>query len=86
MGNVPRQSVRLECTAHQAFEMFTHNDLLVDWFSPLADVEPWVSGKYELFWNPDDKQNDSTIGCKVTAIAQDKLLAFEWKGPSSSIS
>ncbi len=81
MSNVLHNSVRLECTAQRAFEMFTDNELLESWFPPLADVEPWVGGKYELFWNPDDKENDSTIGCKVTAIAPDKLLAFDWKGP-----
>jgi len=44
-------------------------------------VEPKAGGKYELFWNPDDRQYDSTIGCRITAIEPGKLLAFEWKGP-----
>lgn len=47
----------------------------------MADVEPKVGGKYELFWNPEDKENDSTIECKVLALHLNKFLSFEWKGP-----
>jgi len=61
--------------------MFTTNNNLESWLTELADVEPKISGKYELFWDPSDKENNSTIGCKVTAIEQDKYITFEWKGP-----
>jgi len=67
--------------------MFTVNRLLESWLiTPFsegghADVEPAPGGKYELFWDPRDKENNSTIGCKVTAIQPDELLAFDWKGP-----
>jgi len=71
----------LRCNANLAFEMFTKNDYLQKWLTINADVEPRVGGKYELFWNPEDKESDSTIGCKITAIEPGKFLAFEWKGP-----
>jgi uncharacterized protein YndB with AHSA1/START domain len=61
--------------------MFTDNVLLASWFPVEADVEPVVGGKYELFWDPADRENNSTIGCKVTAVEPGKLIAFEWKGP-----
>jgi len=61
--------------------MFTINKVLKSWLTKLADVEPVVGGKYELFWDPEDKENNSTIGCKITALEQDRLLAFDWKGP-----
>lgn len=72
----------LDCPAQTAFAMFTENQHLQGWLTALADVEPQVGGKYELFWNPGDKENDSTIGCKVTALQPGKLLCFEWKGTS----
>ncbi len=81
MDKVLHHSVRLRCDAHRAFEMFTVDALLEAWFPIKAIVEPFVGGKYELFWDPEDRENNSTIGCKVTAIEQDKLIAFEWKGP-----
>jgi uncharacterized protein YndB with AHSA1/START domain len=61
--------------------MFTDNELLASWFPVEADVDPVLGGKYELFWDPDDKENNSTKGCKVTAVEPGKMLAFEWKGP-----
>ena len=82
MDKIIRHSLRLQCDAHQAFEMFTVNELLQSWLAPLAEIEPVVGGKYELFWDPTDKENDSTIGCKVTAIEPGKYLSFEWKGPT----
>jgi uncharacterized protein YndB with AHSA1/START domain len=61
--------------------MFTANKNLEKWLTQSADVEPKMGGKYELFWNPEDKENDSTIGCKILAFHQNKLISFEWKGP-----
>ncbi len=82
MNKIITQSARLHCNIHRAFEMFTDNASLQAWFTSLADVEPVVGGKYELFWNPNDRENQSTLGCKITAIEPSKFLSFEWKGPS----
>jgi len=78
----------LRCDPHKAYEMFTVNKLLESWLiTPFsegghAEIEPVLGGKYELFWEPMDRENNSTIGCKVTVIQLDKILAFDWKGPS----
>ncbi|MDO8124985.1 MAG: SRPBCC domain-containing protein [Candidatus Hermodarchaeota archaeon] len=82
MDKVIHCSTRVKCDTQQAFEMFTDNDLLPTWLPNLAEIEPRVGGKYELFWNPNDKKSNSTIGCKVTAIEPNRLIAFEWKGPT----
>ena len=74
-------STRVKCPPEQAFKMFTDNKLLPSWLSNLAEIEAQVGGKYELFWDPNDREINSTLGCRVTAIAPNKLLAFEWKGP-----
>jgi uncharacterized protein YndB with AHSA1/START domain len=76
-----QQSVFLPCPPAAAFQMFTENRHLQNWLTQEADVEPVAGGKYELYWAPADKANDSTIGCKVLAIEPNKLLSFEWKGP-----
>jgi uncharacterized protein YndB with AHSA1/START domain len=81
MDRVIYLSVLLKCDAKKAFEMFTVNRHLEKWLTKLASVDPMVGGKYELFWDPEDKKNDSTIGCKVLAVDPDKFLVFEWKGP-----
>lgn len=81
MNKIIFQTVQLPCNANQAFEWFTKNSLLESWLTTVADVDPVVGGKFELFWNPDDRAIDSTLGCIITAIEPGQLLAFEWKGP-----
>ena len=81
MDKIIYQSIILKYSPRRAFEQFTANKNLERWLTQVADVEPKVGGKYELFWNPDDKENDSTIGCKVLVISKDRVLCFEWKGP-----
>lgn len=73
--------VRLHCVAHRAFEMFTAGELLQSWLAPVAEVEAAVGGKYELFWEPNNRENNSTSGCRITALEADQFLSFEWKGP-----
>lgn len=82
MERIIHQRAELNCDPHRAFEMFTNTELVQSWLAPTAEIEPVVGGKYELFWQPDDRENNSTIGCKVTAIEPDKFLCFEWKGPT----
>lgn len=65
----------------RAFEYFTSSELLQVWLTFEADVEPEVGGRYELFWDPSDRENNSTIGCRITALAQDQLLSFQWRSP-----
>jgi uncharacterized protein YndB with AHSA1/START domain len=81
MDKIIHLSVHLRCTPHQAFEMFTNNRLLGSWLVPLAETEPVLVGRYELFWEPNDRENNSTIGCRITAIEPDQFLAFDWRSP-----
>ncbi len=68
-------------TKDKAFEMFTTNKNLENWLTAKANAEAKIGGKYELFWEPDDPENNSTIGCKILAIDSPNFLNFEWKGP-----
>lgn len=81
MDKIINQKVSLKCTPTEAFQLFTQNKYLESWLTAAADVEPTVGGKYELFWKPDDRENDSTIGCKVLAVQDGSFINFEWKGP-----
>ena len=65
----------------RAFEYFIRVDLLTEWLTAAAEVEPKIGGKYELFWEPADRENNSTIGCRITAMRADHILAFQWRSP-----
>lgn len=82
MNKVLHVSVLLNCDIQHAFRMFTENKLLQSWLTEIADVEPRPGGKYELFWDRNDRESNSTIGCRITAIEEYKFLGFEWKGPA----
>lgn len=81
MDKIIVQTARLHCSAERAFAMFTENEQIQTWLTRIAEVDPVIGGRYELFWDPDDPEQNSTLGCRVTAIEPDMLLAFEWKGP-----
>ena len=81
MDKIIYHSISLKSDPQKAFEMFTVNKHLERWLTQVAEVEPRVGGKYELFWNPEDRENDSTIGCKLLALRPNRFLSFEWKGP-----
>ncbi len=74
-------SSKLSCNARRAFEMFTVNTQLEAWLTEVAEVELQVGGRYELFWEPEDRENNSTIGCHITAFEADQFLSFEWRSP-----
>ena len=63
------------------FRLFTDPDGLQSWLCEKANVEARLDGAYELFWEPSDPENDSTIGCRITAFESDRLLAFQWRSP-----
>jgi uncharacterized protein YndB with AHSA1/START domain len=74
-------TAQVRCDVHRAFEMFTANERVQSWLAPSAKVEAEEGGRYELFWDLEDREHDGTIGCRVTAIKKDRFLSFEWKGP-----
>jgi uncharacterized protein YndB with AHSA1/START domain len=81
MDAIIHTSARLPCTAHQAFRMFTESNLLAAWLADSADVEPKVGGRYHVFWAQTPMPNHGTLGCHITVLEPDRLLAFEWRGP-----
>jgi uncharacterized protein YndB with AHSA1/START domain len=80
-GQVFTVSARLPVSQSTAFRLFTEKNFLENWLTSLADVEPRLGGKYELFWDPGNPEDNSTYGCRITAFGQNRLLAFDWKGP-----
>jgi len=81
MDKIILQTASLNCSVEKSFEMFTQNQMLESWLTTKADVEPKIGGKYELFWEPEDPENNSTISCKILALDKPNYLNFEWTGP-----
>lgn len=80
MDRILHEAALLACGPSHAFACFTEPARLSTWLADDADVEPVAGGKYELFWDLEDRAHDSTLGCKITVLVPDTLLAFEWRG------
>lgn len=74
-------SAHVPVEPEEAFRYFTEDHLLERWLTAEADVEPRVGGPYQLYWEPGTPEDNSTIGCRVTAVAPGQLLAFQWRSP-----
>jgi len=81
MENIILITIELDCEVQKAFNMFTVNESLENWLTQKADVDPKLGGKYELFWDPTNKEINNTIGCKITGIEKSSFISFDWKGP-----
>jgi uncharacterized protein YndB with AHSA1/START domain len=81
MQRVIHHRASLACPPEEAYKYFTRNGKLEAWLTVRAEVEAVVGGKYELFWVPEEPEHNATKGCRVTALVQNRLLGFEWKGP-----
>lgn len=83
LDHVIHTSAVLKCSPAEAFRHFTDSALLATWLADRADVDPKIGGKYEIFWNsPPAPPNRGTSGCKISLLVAEKLLAFDWIGPT----
>ena len=63
----------------EAFLWFTDREKLVKWLCLDAIVEKATMGKYELFWNLEDRKVDSTLGCQLLSYDPPYQIATNWK-------
>jgi uncharacterized protein YndB with AHSA1/START domain len=76
-------NAKLSVSPSVAFSFFTEEKKLNSWLTAESKVEKRVGGKYELFWDPTRPEENSTLGCRISAYTLNELLAFEWKGPAA---
>jgi uncharacterized protein YndB with AHSA1/START domain len=73
--------LELPIASESAYRLWTESKLLEKWLTTVANVDPKLNGPYELFWDPTNRHENSTLGCKVTSFVPSKILGFEWRGP-----
>jgi hypothetical protein len=60
-----------------AFDYSGRDDLLMKILTNHADVEAKVGGRFGLARDPENKPRGSALGCSISTLAADQLLAFE---------
>lgn len=83
MSQVILKQFDLPLSGNEAFKYFIEEDKLTSWLCYQAVTDPYVDGRYELFWEPDHDHQNSTEGCRITAFEKPYLISFDWKGPRS---
>jgi len=72
---------RIKAPLDRVWLAWTESERVSRWFSPEANIEARVGGPFELFFDPEDHNHMSTIGCVVTSLSEKEGLSFDWKGP-----
>jgi uncharacterized protein YndB with AHSA1/START domain len=72
---------QLAAPVERVWEWWTDEQRVRSWFAPAAHISAEPGGPYELFWEPEHPERNSTAGCRVLDSAPTERLAFEWKGP-----
>jgi uncharacterized protein YciI/uncharacterized protein YndB with AHSA1/START domain len=65
----------------QLWNAWIDKNELMQWLAPKVNVNAEVDGLFELFWDPEHPEINSTLGCKISEIKSQELLSFNWKGP-----
>jgi uncharacterized protein YndB with AHSA1/START domain len=73
--------ILIENPIDQVFEAWIKPELLERWLTRKANVQPSIGGSYELFWDPERPEHNSTKGCRITDIVENSELSFNWRGP-----
>jgi uncharacterized protein YndB with AHSA1/START domain len=71
----------IEDAVEKVFDAWVNPSQLTRWLAPKAKVEPSEGGAYELYWEPERPEINSTRGCRITEIVPNRELSFSWRGP-----
>jgi uncharacterized protein YndB with AHSA1/START domain len=60
---------------------WTEAAALATWLAMKANIRLVEGGAFELFWEPEHPERNSTLGCKLLGLVPGEQLTFSWKGP-----
>ncbi|MFS1513114.1 SRPBCC family protein [Chengkuizengella sp. SCS-71B] len=63
------------------WKAWTEVNKITTWFAPAAEIQLKDNGKYELYFDPTNKNSMSTIECKILSFEKPSFIEFQWKGP-----
>lgn len=68
----------------EAWSLWTTNEGVRAFFAPDSDIQLWLGGKYELYFDPSQPEGDrGSEEMKVLSFIPKRLLSFEWNQPPS---
>ena len=82
MTRIVHHQLSISAPLAEVWTLWTDAKEVIKWFAPVANVEPVVGGKYELFFMPSNLPNKNTSGCHIVHMIPEQELTFTWKGPN----
>jgi len=74
-------SREVPCNIEELWSLWTVDEKLKKWLAEDAKVSTRAGATYELFWEPDHPERNSTKDCIVLDQDPQKVLVFTWRGP-----
>lgn len=81
MTRVIRKQLTINTSIKQAWALWTEASHVEKWFAPKALIEPFVGGRYELYFVPGNLSYKNTEGCRILKFVPEEELTLTWKGP-----
>ena len=73
--------ILIDKSVESVYEAWLKPALHERWLTHKAVVEEAVGGAYELYWDPENEEKNSTKGCRITDLVPNSEISFNWKGP-----
>ena len=81
-GLMLRKTVDIQATADEAFNEWTTVKGVKTFFTPEAEIELAVHGKYEMYFDPKQpKGSRGSEGCEILSFVPGQMLSFTWNAP-----
>jgi pimeloyl-ACP methyl ester carboxylesterase/uncharacterized protein YndB with AHSA1/START domain len=78
------KEVEVRASRAEVWRVWTSTTGVMEFFAPLASVDPRPGGEYEMYFGPSEPVGQrGGEGCKVLSLLPEEMLSFEWSFPPS---
>lgn len=73
------QETVIQADVQLLWRAWTESARITEWFAPAAEIEPRAGGKFELYFNPADRESMCTAGCTILQYDEPRVLVLSGK-------
>lgn len=83
MENIKKQ-IKLNCSAAKAWNLWTSNEGLKNFFGEHNHIELQLNGAFEIYFSMEAPIGQrGSENCKVLSFVENEMLSFTWNAPPS---
>ncbi|GJM79176.1 hypothetical protein HMSSN139_16720 [Paenibacillus sp. HMSSN-139] len=73
------KEIAIEAELDLVWKAWLEERRITQWFAPMANVDPRIGGKFELFFDPSNPERMGTKGCTIRELEEQRLLVLSGK-------